>query len=144
MKPKTDPNTSWRTLEYKEGSTEKRTSLKLRVCFIWWTNWGPLAWGSPSQNSSWGDPTFSRGKGEARTLSIRFFNKNQVLLIKRLLFIKENQSSQIKLICTFSYKGRYKIWDYRNHSFDIHISYLDSILFVPCWVPSGFSVRRRL
>ena len=70
-----------------------------------------------------------------------FVTKPSSQNIKILLFVKENQTSQVREISTFLCMGRYKVWASRNHSCDMHLRNLGlvSCVFSSC-APSRLTI----
>ena len=85
-----------------------------------------------------------KGKGEARIY--RSFCKTTTTKktgsrnIKKLLLIKENQTSQVNEFSAFLCMQRCKSLAQWNHSFDMHLNYLGPVsFFSPSWILSGYS-----
>ena len=58
--------------------------------------------------------------------------------IKRLLLVKENQTSQMNVWELFYVWEDARVWAHWNHSFEVHLSYLRPVFgSVPPWIPSG-------
>ena len=84
---------------------------------------------------------FRRGKGGQPGYIRVFATKDQVVGIKRLLSIKENQIYQVREFSAFLCMGRCKTWAHCNHAFDMHLSYLGPVSYVlSSWVSSGCTV----
>lgn len=106
--------------------------------------WGIL---SP-EDSFWSNPEKNCSKGiRGARLYRNFCNKRQVVWTsKRLLLFKENQITQVKEFIYFLYVEDVRGWANWNHSFDIHLSYQASILWMNILIHPGLTltVGRRL
>ena len=82
-----------------------------------------------------------RGKGGAGYIGV-LQQKPASRNIKRLLLIKENQTSQVnESSMLFCVREEARVWAHWNHSFEMHLNYLGPVsCFPPSWIPSGCRV----
>ena len=119
-------------------SVDLKNIHNLKLSVIWWEFWGLL---SP-ENSFWSNPEKiapRRWEGEPGYIEI-LQQKAGSLNIKRLLSFKENQITQVKEYIYFLYVEDVRGWANWNYSFDIHLSYQASILWMNILSSSGLTL----